>query len=352
MLENFPYIEVNGSCRERGEAHGEHFAERIERVYHYYMDTLFKTSPLSKGDIEQRAAYMRARVSDYDSGLAEEIEGIARASKHAPWQIYALNARTEILNAPVGECTSMAFASEGILAQNWDWAEPLEELAVLIRHRRNDGPDYISFNEPGMVAKVGMNDAGLGVCLNILRTSHPLSGIPTHVLLRALLDARSVTEGQQKVQRAGFGKASNIMFADSSGKAVSVEFTGDATHTITPKDGVIVHTNHCIAEAACGKTTIGPTSVERLEDAHRQLAMTPQRDLALAKEILLSRRDDEGSINVPYHPKESLGGENVGTCATILMDLKAKHFHIKKGPLDLERPSPEGQDAGFWCHQL
>ena len=91
-----------------------------------------------------------------------------------------LNARTEIMlsNAKPNlmssdgpnECTSLFCPTKGILAQNWDWDKTLESLMFVQKITRSDRHHLIQLTEPGILGKIGMNSAGLGVCLNILST--------------------------------------------------------------------------------------------------------------------------------------------------------------------------------------
>ena len=103
---------------------------------------------------------VRRRVSEYSAGYAEEIEGIAQGAAVDPLDIYALNARSEILALPAQECTALCFPDARLLGQNWDWAQDLEELAVLMRIVRSDGHRILMLTEPGMIGKIGMNSAG------------------------------------------------------------------------------------------------------------------------------------------------------------------------------------------------
>ena len=243
-----------------------------------------------------------------------------------------MNARTEILNTPVTECTALYFADDAILGQNWDWVRALEDLAVLVTWDLPNGHQVLSFTEPGMLGKIGFNDRGLGVCLNIMFARHALDGLPVHVLIRALLDCGTIEQARAVLKRSGFGKSSHLLVADDQGNACSTEFVGNESFEVQPVDGVLLHTNHCIAAAAESRTAIIPTTAERLSKGASWLDRTTQRDLATMRTILLDDSQGAVSINGSYHPEALLDGQDVGTCATILMDLKARTMHIKRGP--------------------
>ena len=327
----FPLLEVSGAPRERGRAHGEHFAERIRTTFDFYMHDLFSGSPLSADQIEARARGIEPIGQRYAPAITQEIRGIAEGSGLEPWQIFALNARTEILNARIDECSALYFADSAILGQNWDWVEPLEPLCILIRHRHEDGFERLVFSEPGMVAKIGMNSAGLGICLNILFAPHDLSGLPVHMLIGALLDCRDFESGRDLLENCGRGKASHLLLANGEGSAVSAEFYGDDLHLLSPQDGLLLHTNHCVALGEAGRLPDLANSCARF-DRLVQKTTASERDLATAKSILLSVDGGEDSIMREYRPQSFLGTHRVGSCASVLMELDRGRLHIKRGP--------------------
>ena len=64
----------------------------------------------------------------------------------------------------------LASGAGGLLAQNWDWHPDLRASTVvwIVEH---DDRWFATLTEAGILAKIGLNSAGLGVCLNILRTT-------------------------------------------------------------------------------------------------------------------------------------------------------------------------------------
>jgi isopenicillin-N N-acyltransferase-like protein len=331
-MSGFPQFRFDGAPQERGRAYGAQLRERIRATYSLYAETLFAGSPLSMAEIERRAEHVRALIADFSSDYVAELDAVAAGAEMPRWQIYALNARTEILNAPLAECTALYFQDTAILGQNWDWVSALEELAVLVTWGLPDGSTVLAFTEPGMLGKIGLNDRGIGVCLNFLVSAHELDGLPVHILTRALLDCGTLDEARAMLKRAGFGKSSHFLVADDGGNCCSVEFADGDRFEAAPQDGVLLHTNHCIAPAAVDKAALIPTTVERYDQGREWLGRTSKRDLETMKRILLDDSEGPTSINSSYHPEEVLNNQDVGTCATILMDLGARQMQIKKGP--------------------
>src|SRR5262249_57371188 len=78
-------------------------------------------------------------------------------------------------SAPADEaCTGVVVLPEAakgrrlIHAQNWDWKVECAETAVVLRVRRDDGPDLLTFTEAGGLARSGFNAAGIAITANYL----------------------------------------------------------------------------------------------------------------------------------------------------------------------------------------
>src|SRR6185295_4403687 len=220
---------------------------------------LFAYCGIAWKDAQARAVPYRDEIAKVAPGLADEIRGIAEGAAVAETEILALNARTEILpptypsppspDLPAllarnskegvglqydwGECTALAVLPEASrdgntwLAQNWDWIGEQRESLIVLRVTDEAGRQVVTLTEAGMLAKIGLNDRGVGVCLNILRSvdDGKKPGLPVHVLLRHLLDCGSVDAATAAAQAITHGASSNILTADAGGRAASLELS-------------------------------------------------------------------------------------------------------------------------------
>ena len=325
-----PVISMSGGPEQRGRIYGEQAGERIRDTFAFYFEAIFKNSALSQDEIERRATRVKSLINDYAPEYCVEIKAMAQAADIEEWKIYVLNARTEILNAPIAECTSLYFEQTRILGQTWDWIKELEALMVILRYEMDDGHVITTLSEPGMLAKIGMNNAGLGVCLNFLSSTNELNGVPVHIVLRAILDCRDINTARQRIAESGKGKSSHFLVADLDGQSFGMEFANGQCGELAAENGVLMHTNHCVAPGM--DSTMLPTSAERLAMAKQQSRELNAYRLADMQAILLDDSQGTNSIQAPYHPEEVLGGLDVGSCATVIMDLAKNNFYIKKGP--------------------
>ena len=320
-----PRISIKGSPEELGFQHGDRLAEKINNTIEFYA----KVSGDSHEDILSKARYFKQKIKEYNYDYVREIEALSEGANINSLWIYALNSRTEILSISPNECTAIYFQKTGILGQNWDWARALEDSIVLMEIEQPNDHKILTITEPGIIGKIGMNSSGLGVCLNILMIDKELNGVPIHILLRSILDSKTIEEAKENVKKAGLGKASNILVANGEGECFNVEFAGDRAFYLTPENQILVHTNHFLARQINPERGIFRSSYARMRTAKEKLESSGDRSLESMKNILLDRSNKDMPINQRYIPFKAIG--NLGTICTIIMDLKNLEIHIKKG---------------------
>jgi isopenicillin-N N-acyltransferase-like protein len=207
----YPRIRVEGSARERGREHGDQARERVRRSIAGYAATFAHYAGWDWATVTAAAARFEAPIAAFHPASVEEMRGIAEGAGVRFADVLALNVRTEVMFAakareygaaarvPV-ECTAVAAlggASGGgrtLVAQNWDWLLHALETVVVLEVEQPDAPSFVTVVEAGLLAKMGMNGAGLGVATNALVSADDQGrpGVPYHVVLRALLHAGAV----------------------------------------------------------------------------------------------------------------------------------------------------------------
>ena len=348
----FPLVEISGPPRDRGRSYGVQAHARIRHSIASYA-RLFAYCGIDWGDAQMRALGFRDAIAATSTDLLEEIGGIAEGAGVTEAEILTLNARTEILPSTYssppadawpealarnraaavpdwGECTALAVLPGASrdggtwLAQNWDWIGAQRAAMVLLRVTDQRGRRLLTLTEAGMLAKIGCNDRGFGVCLNILRSVDDgrEPGVPVHVLLRHLLDCDDVDAACATARALQHGASSNILAADRGGHAASIEVSPRGVAVIVPGGGTLAHTNHFLdPDQAVHAAALNP------------LASTEQRlacALAHAARAPLGRTDIQallqdmsgGAFAVCRFPDESLAPElRIESVAGVVMDL-------------------------------
>ena len=328
MKSRFPIITLRGDNFEIGIEHGRMLKERIYASLEFYK----KIWGASEEVIFSLAKRFQSSITKLTPHYADEIIGIAEGSQLDPLWIYALNSRTELLleltSLSLNECTSAYFPRNSILAQNWDWAGELENLVVIMGIETN-GHRIIQLTEPGIIGKIGFNNFGVGVCLNILNSGKKQAGIPVHVLLRLVLDSHSQEEAMMNLWKHRFGKSSNFLIGDSSGNSQNIEFAGDAMFTLSYQNEPVFHTNHYTCRTINTDLVKFASSFARYKTATEKLSSFTKQNIAEMKFLLRDKSNSELPICRPYIPDAIIG--NSGTVSSIIMKLKSLEFFYTKG---------------------
>ena len=348
----FPIIAISGTPHERGRQYGAQ-ARGLVRLSIASYARLFAYCGLDWGEAQARAARYRGVIAAAAPALLEEMAGIAEGAGVAEAEILALNARTEILPptypaepsaawpaarernraagiAEWGECTALAVqpaaSRDGTawLAQNWDWIGAQRAAMVLLRVTGEDGRCLLTLTEAGMLAKIGLNDRGFGVCLNILRSVDDglAPGVPVHVLLRLLLGCDDVAAAVAAARSLDHGASSNILVADRDGNAGSIEVSPRGVAVLGPANGTLAHTNHFLdAKQAVHAATLNPlaSTEQRLACALDHARRGP---LGRDEIFALLRDTSGGELAVSRFPDPALAPEvRIETVAGVAMDL-------------------------------
>jgi len=339
----FPVVEVSGGAFERGRIHGERARGRVEISLANYA-RLFSFNGMAWEEAQRRSEGYRDVIGSFDPDLVEEMEGIARGAGRPFSEILALNARTEVLppsfltGADAGECTAIAVTppasatGETLLAQNWDWVGSQRGALILLRVQEGAAPACLTLTEAGMLAKIGVNSCGVGVCLNILRSvfdgAH--AGVPVHVLLRALLKCTGVRDAVEFASKLSFGGSSNILMADSGGDAASLEFSPKGLRVVRAEGATLCHTNHFLHPEAVGwqaAHVANLSTIPRLARAREHAASRAKHSLEDVKRLL--RDESAGLLSICRKSDLSLPPEaQIESVASVIMELARGVMHV------------------------
>jgi isopenicillin-N N-acyltransferase-like protein len=377
----FPVIAVSGGAYERGKQYGAASAALIRHSIASYARLFAYRRGIDWAASCAEALTYRLLLADVAPHLLEEMQGIADGAGLTFAEILALNVRTELMagvgsgvyhsehrgalernrqagvpqhgdDIPVsvastvevddGECTTVAAlpvatAHGGtLLAQTWDWSGDQRAACVILRIHGPDLPDILTVTEAGMVAKIGLNNAGVAVSLNLLR-SHADGrepGMPVHVLLRLMLEAKSFEEAQKLASLMPAGGSSCVTLASGRGQVVSLEITPTAVGVVAAEDGLLAHTNHCVdASTIVGECPLDPisTSYERMGRGWSLLRAVHGAISVATMEAIL--RDREGAPrcicrtpDMRLHPVDR--GESI---LGVVMEVEQGVIHIAPG---------------------
>ena len=322
----FPLIELEGSPTKIGMNHGSILKKRIHSTVQWYKKIINR----DEDKIIKLSNKFKSAINSFNPDYGKEIEGIASTAEIDPIWIYMLNSRSEIMNTFRNECTAVFFKEKTLLGQNWDWAEALEKLGVILRIKKPKKPEILMMTEPGIIGKIGMNSSGVGVCLNFLDSGKICEGVPIHIILRSVLESSTIEEVKQNICHEMLGKSANILIGDKNGHILNLEFANDNIYTTDRTNQAFLHTNHYLNNGKLNTDKVKlASSFARYSRATDLIKELDTFSITEMKQILKDQSHQTLPICRPYIEDPDLG--NVGTICTILMDLKKHQLHITRG---------------------
>jgi isopenicillin-N N-acyltransferase like protein len=357
LVTRYPSIRVRGTAYERGVQYGGLASDRIHASVRLYAEVFGALLDVDWHWVRARARSFSDDITAFSDDIAQELRGIADGAQLEYEDVLALNCRTELIDAANVETATgkrslfgsecSAFVAEGqstasgslIVGQNWDWIVGSEGNVVVLVVEQDDKPNYVTVVEAGILAKMGMNEAGVALTTNGLVSERDIggAGLPFHVILRALIETPTVSEGVATLQRMTRATSGNYLLASASGVAVNVETTPGGYRDVVvdpPHEGVLAHTNHFVYQSHVDcKVAVweAPSSPMRL---HRLRAFLQQHNGQLDREqmqtILADHADhpwglcSHENLDLPPH-------ERYATRASLIMDPAAKAMWLAEG---------------------
>lgn len=324
--------------RDRGRARGGALAAQVAQTARAYAD-LF--GELGIDEVAQREA---ARASlealrGWDPEQHEEILGVAEGAQLGVLDVARTVARTEILTlaatAP-GECSTVVHQAPGasVSAQTWDWYDRFR--GCWHPHRVEPLPGeqaHAGFVEYGMPGKIGLNAAGVGVHLNILKHREDApGGVPVHSVLARVLARATSVEDAVDIVRSAPTSSSSVLTLTSVDRVAMVE-VAPGSISVLDGPGWRVHTNHFLAhDRQEGALLLDPTSTthDRMAFLDERCAGRPAPRCAEDLVPLLCSPLEEGTVALL--PDETLpASERVATLVTVRTDPARRRISLSPG---------------------
>ena len=339
---------------ERGRQRGVAIRDALATSSRIYSE-LFTAVGIERADVRRFAEESIVATENWSIALAEEMRGTAEGSGLPLWEIASLNARTEILSlargAKPGECsTIVSTRGTPVGSQTWDWHE---ELSAGWHLQRVSGSahSFVGLTEHGILSKIGMNDAGIGVMLNILgHQDDKPGGVPVHLVgARVLAEASTFDEALTILRGAPVSTSSAVTLLGPGG-AATIELNPHGAAVVRPTDGVLLHTNHFLDPALAQGEKPGlydPDSqlrMQMLEERTRDASRIPTEALELVP-LLVSYPGDLADLCCVPTAGATLG-ERWATLATVSLDVAKRRLTVSAGsPADAPTAEKTQLDA-------
>lgn len=355
----FPLIEVRGTPRERGLAHGRAAAERVKKSAALYRRELERRK-VDAATQEKLARRFVPLIGDFDPTYVDEMRGIAEGAGVTLEAVVTVNCRTEMMfgfkeAAEVHEqmkdgCTGVvampSVTAHGRLihAHNWDWREEAADSSIVLRVRadpsRPGQPDILTLVEAGGLARHGFNSSGVALTANFLACDRDFKtlGVPLGILRRKILEQENLAQAIKVLGTTNRSCSNNIMLSHADGEAIDLECVPDETFWIQPEGGLLPHSNHFISPVARARVVDthypkAPDTLYRASRVHDYLAA--RRGRIDYKDMVEALSDRFGfPDSVLRSPKPAIFDAISATVCMTVIDAKLGKMWIARKPYE------------------
>jgi isopenicillin-N N-acyltransferase-like protein len=343
-----PVIDLAGSPKDIGRAHGEALRDRIGHNLAVYFDRFEGEGDLTRVDALARAEAYWTAIRDQSPSYASNLLGVAEASGHPLLEVVALYVRYEILyhqftaNLGADGCTAFAALPEAtrdghlLMGQNWDWIPDVQGAVLRVA---SEGSTSVTFTEAGIVGgKIGLNAHGVGLAINGLVSigdNWARLTRPFHLRCYDIMHAADLPSAVRVVTDEHRSCSTNFLIGRAGEGLVNIEAAPAATCRYVTADGLIAHSNHFLDPAAIGvEEPPNPRmacSVHRLE--RMQQLLREARPVTVPKLRDALRDHDQHPDSVCRHPNtDDPEANRYASVTSVIMDLHDRVMWVTDGP--------------------
>lgn len=200
--QNIREVNFSGNGYELGLQHGtllkKEIGEVVKKMKQNASTNLNKDAELVLNEFHAYANFNES-IKKYTPDLYEEIRGIAEGSGQAFNDIMVLNLLDEfwvyINTIENHHCSGMGIpsvnGSTSYIAQNMDIEKYTDGYQILMRlERTTTRPEQLILTHPGLIALNGMNETGIGACMNtLMQLKASSSGLPVAFIVRRIINS-------------------------------------------------------------------------------------------------------------------------------------------------------------------
>jgi isopenicillin-N N-acyltransferase-like protein len=245
-------LRVGGSPHDRGFAYGEYYKAKINGRVNFLYDYFYRAHGMSKEKLELKASVYRKPFEDFSPDVFAETAGTAEGAGVSINQIIIASAYGELNHKEMlRTCTSFAAregaTSDGLtyVGQNNDerlsWTLNGEGETVTAFNQSN-APDVLVYTYAGAPALMGINSAGLSVCLNGIGYDRVLKGVSVLAVTREVLNQKTMADAIETIERAKLTSAINFMIGTTK-EIADVEANPSGVQVMR-SDDMLYHANH------------------------------------------------------------------------------------------------------------
>jgi isopenicillin-N N-acyltransferase like protein len=338
-------VNFSGSGYKLGLQHGQQLKKEIGEIVVKWKKSV-ETQLNTPADQVVKAFFEYARfdkaIKMWTPDLYEEVRGIAEGSGQAFNDIMVHNLLDEFWvwqdAHDKHHCSGIGVPSRdgapGYIAQNMDLEGYTDGYQVLMRlARTSQSPEQLILTYPGCIALNGLNEAGIGACMNtLMQLKGNATGLPVAFIVRGILGFVRKDNVLRFIEKVPHASGQNYIIG-IRGEVYDFEASANKVVRFDPQNanGTVYHTNHPIVNDDLKDWYKNPKS----DNSTTRLASVQSRIAHLAGikdddiKSALRAKDD------PKHPVCRTYNQWGGSFGSVIMTLTgAPKLQITAGPPD------------------
>ena len=286
-------LEVSGTFREMGAAHGEAHREAIHALYARRVANAIEQAQTYGGRTIDEPGLLALSerclpaVEAFHPEGWQELCGIAEGAGLRPLQVWTMNALTDLRDvaafadiAPADGEGCSSFMVQGdrtetgrrFCGQTWDLSTDNMPHVLMIRRKPAQGPETLCLTTTGCLSLVGLNAHGVAVGTTNIRARDSRYGVCyLDVIHKALTTAATAPAAVDIIAGAPRAGAHYFFVLDRAGEAIALECTAAQHEAVRLTSGAYVHCNHFLCE---GLVPLEVKGTPMASSHHRQRRLT------------------------------------------------------------------------------
>ncbi|HZQ49985.1 MAG TPA: C45 family peptidase [Candidatus Dormibacteraeota bacterium] len=284
-------VDVAGAPRDMGRDHGEGMRGAIASGLDAWLAVVGRQTGMTGEayvDSFLGATEFVKAIEVFAPRLLEEVRGIAEGARQRFETMLAYQMMDEewayrvTLNrarrSSREACTAVGVVhgdGTSVIGQNMDLPSHYDGTQVLLRLRPTDGAAVMAFTPAGMIGTTGINERGVGVCVNALfQLRHRSSGLPVAFVMRGALAQRTAGDAASLLKTVPHATGQNYLVGDGD-RVEDYECSPEGAVEVPLAGAQVAHTNHVLMSADFDPVHSDPradsTTVARLESVRAAL---------------------------------------------------------------------------------
>lgn len=350
-------VTFSGSAYELGLQHGKELKKEIGEIISAWKkntsSSLGKDADLVLKDFFDYAEFDET-IKKWTPELYEEIKGISDGADQNLNDIMILNLLDEfwvyVNNLNKHHCSGLGVPSRngkpGYISQNMDLENYTDGFQVLIRLSRTENrPEQLILTHPGLIALNGLNEEGIGVCVNtLMQLKASSNGLPVAFVIRRIINSTDKEDLLSFIQTVNHASGQNYIIG-IKGEVFDFEASANKVVQYNPmnKNGTVYHTNHPIVNddikpwfkkydpnLSDDLKPVNSNSYLRFQAVKNRMTSNLEIDDGLIKEALRSRDNEDN----PVCRTNSENGRGFTFASIIMTFSENPHIQILAGPPD------------------